>query len=188
MQALETIESNVESLKANLEEEQLLKEEAEFNKTVTSNTNTSTATDTSTVTVYRVQGGDPVSSKVRLTPDTNTGKFNISGNDTLFLNFGDWGHALDWLNTRGMTSELVSFDVQADFLDVLRGVSVNEWQRDEFPDFAARPLRVDTDYPDQYGIRNNLFSELKEYTIPGTFGVVLTWAEYAALASVGITP
>jgi hypothetical protein len=115
--------------------------------------------------VYRVQGGD---SKERLLVTAN-GNIEILGCDTLFLNFNQEARALEFLARRGDQSYLVRFAVRNEFLEFLRETSIDEREARLYPD---RPIRVDTQYPDQFGIRSNLFDELLEQVVSGSAEVI----------------
>lgn len=61
------------------------------------------------------------------------------------------------------------FAVTRNFLGFLRDISVDEDEARLYPD---RPIRVDILYPDQFGIRSNLFDELLEHVVPGSAEVI----------------
>lgn len=114
---------------------------------------------------YRVQGGD---SKERLLVTSN-GNIEIQGKGMLFLNFNQEVRALEFLARRGDYSYIVRFAVTREFLGFIRDISVDEDKARLYPD---RPIRVDTLYPDQFGIRSNLFDELLEHVVPGSAEVI----------------
>jgi hypothetical protein len=74
-----------------------------------------------------------------------------------------------FLARRGGCSYLVRFAVRNEFLEFLREASIDEREARLYPD---RPIRVDTQYLDQFGIRSNLFDELLEQVIPGSAEVI----------------
>ena len=114
---------------------------------------------------YRVQGGE---SKERILVTSN-GNIEIQGKGMLFLNFNQETRALEFLARRGDRSYMVRFAVESAFLGFLRDISVDEDKARLYPD---RPIKVDTHYPDQFGIRSNLFDELLEHVVPGSAEVI----------------
>lgn len=122
-------------------------------------------TDPNTAQVYRVQGGGS-QERILVTPD---GNIEIQGDNALFLNFNQQSRAFEFLARRGDGAYIVTFDVNDEFLQFVRDMSVSEREARLFPDL---PFRVDTRFPDQFGLRSNLFDFLKEYMIPGSARVI----------------
>ncbi|HEY4468769.1 MAG TPA: hemagglutinin repeat-containing protein [Klebsiella sp.] len=118
-----------------------------------------------TVTVYRVEG----------TPNTRVligenGQVTITGDTTLYLNFGDKARAQEFLqkrisqNMEGATVK--TFDVPKSVLDDLRKNAVSESEVKLYPN---RPIIADpTKAPDQYGIRPDKIKDLQDKIIQGT--------------------
>ncbi|EEX0089063.1 hypothetical protein HFW23_004461 [Salmonella enterica] len=118
-----------------------------------------------TVTVYRVEG----------TPNTRVlisenGQVTITGDTTLYLNFGDKARAQEFLqkrisqNMEGATVK--TFDVPKSVLDDLRKNAVSESEVKLYPN---RPIIADpTKSPDQYGIRPDKIKDLQDKIIQGT--------------------
>ncbi|WP_227521300.1 hemagglutinin repeat-containing protein [Raoultella sp. T31] len=118
-----------------------------------------------TVTVYRVEG----------TPNTRVligenGQVTITGDTTLYLNFGDKARAQEFLqkrisqNMEGATVK--TFDVPKSVLDDLRKNAVSESEVKLYPN---RPIVADpTKAPDQYGIRPDKIKDLQDKIIQGT--------------------
>ncbi|XKM14524.1 hemagglutinin repeat-containing protein [Orbaceae bacterium ac157xtp] len=117
------------------------------------------------VTVYRVEGA----------PNTrviigNNGEVTITGNTTLYLNFGDKARAQAFLEKRlsqnmdGAT--IKSFEVSKSFLDEIKKNAIfeSEVKFNKDKPVIADPTKAD----DQYGIRPNQFDELKNSIIQGS--------------------
>ncbi|EEM8546713.1 filamentous hemagglutinin N-terminal domain-containing protein [Salmonella enterica] len=119
----------------------------------------------STVTVYRVEG----------VPNTRVligekGQVTITGETTLYLNFGDKARAQEFLqkrisqNMEGATVK--TFEVPKSVLDDLRKNAVSESEVKLYPN---RPIIADpTKAPDQYGIRPDKIKDLQDKIIQGT--------------------
>lgn len=119
----------------------------------------------STVTVYRVEG----------TPNTRVligekGQVTITGETTLYLNFGDKTRAQEFLqkrisqNMEGATVK--TFEVPKSILSDLRKNAVSESEVKLYPN---RPIVADpTKAPDQYGIRPDQIKNLQDKIIQGT--------------------
>jgi hypothetical protein len=114
-----------------------------------------------------VQGSvPPNASKVRFQLGEG-GSVTIGGDDMLFVNLGQEGRALELLARRGETAELVRFNVTPEFAARLRAEAV-PWRIGR--QFPGRPQLVDpTKAPDQFGIPSNMFGELINNIVPGTF-------------------
>lgn len=121
----------------------------------------------STVTVYRVEG----------TPNTriligDNGKVTITGNTTLYLNFGDKARALEFFEKRGTQNmdgaTIKTFEVPNSVLDDLRKTAVKESVA-RLPENKGKPVIADpTKAKDQYGIRPEKLKELQDKIIQGT--------------------
>ncbi len=127
-----------------------------------------------TTKVYRVQGGTTSAglpgSQFRLAVTSNS-NIEINGNGMLHLNFGDQSRASWWLNNRGPTSQLVSFDVTNDFLANLRELAVPQSEARNFPGFPQidDPAIQDMNgNSTQFGIPSTMFEWLLESIIPGS--------------------
>ncbi len=118
-----------------------------------------------TVIVYRVEGA----------PNTrviigNNGEVTITGNTTLYLNFGDKARAQAFLDKRisqnmeGAT--IKSFEVSKSFLDEVKKNAVfeSEVKYNKDKPVIADPTKADN----QYGIRPNQFDELNKSIIQGS--------------------
>ena len=120
-----------------------------------------------TVTVYRVEG----------TPNTrvmigDNGQVSITGNTTLYLNFGDKARALEFFEKRGSQNmdgaAIKTFEVPHSVLDDLRNTAVKESVA-RLPENKGKPVIADpTKAKDQYGIRPEKLEELKDKIIQGT--------------------
>lgn len=119
----------------------------------------------STVTVYRVEGA----------PNTRVligekGQVTITGETTLYLNFGDKARAQEFLqkrisqNMEGATVK--TFEVPRSVLNDLRNNAVSESEVKLYPN---KPIVADpTKAPDQYGIRLDQIKDLQDKIIQGT--------------------
>lgn len=100
---------------------------------------------------------------------SETGEVTITGDQTLFLNFGQTTRAEEFLTRRisqGMESPTVKqFSVPTSYVEGLRRSAVFESEVHLFPD---APIRVDTAFPDQFGIRPQHFQRLQEVIVPNS--------------------
>ncbi|UWI97159.1 contact-dependent inhibition toxin CdiA [Enterobacter roggenkampii] len=121
----------------------------------------------STVTVYRVEG----------VPNTRVligekGQVTITGETTLYLNFGDKARAQEFLqkrisqNMEGAT--IKTFDVPTSVLNDLRNSAVKE-NVARLPENKGKPVIADpTKADDQYGIRPEKLKDLQDKIIRGS--------------------
>jgi len=117
------------------------------------------------VTVFRVEGTQ--NTRVLI---GEKGEVAITGEKTLFLNFGSRARAEEFLATRisqGLPgAEVKSFEVSKSFLEDIHRLSVPESKARLFPN---RPIIVDTTKaPDQFGLRPEQFDALKQAIRQGT--------------------
>jgi RHS repeat-associated protein len=119
--------------------------------------------DSSTTTAYRVQGGG---SKERITV-TPEGNIQIKGKDMLYVNFGNYDRALEFLGKRSEDAYIVQFEVSNELVDVIRSEAKLQY-RGVGREFPANPQLVDPKYPGQYGLPQEYFDLLIEFTIPGS--------------------
>jgi len=115
--------------------------------------------------VFRVEG--KVNQRISI---LEGGLVEISGDNMLFLNFGDEQRALEFFEKRiaqGMDDATIkSFDVPGEFLDYLREIAVPEQLAREFP---GSPIVVDiTKAADQFGLRWEQIEQLIEVIIQGS--------------------
>jgi RHS repeat-associated protein len=104
-------------------------------------------------TAYRVEGGG---SKIKFSVSENM--LTISGNDMLFVNFGQEARAMQFLAKRGDNAVLLEFKITKDFVDKIKNDAVPQSQGRLYP---TKPQVVDaTKAPDQFGIPQNYFQEL----------------------------
>jgi RHS repeat-associated protein len=126
-----------------------------------------------TVSVFRVEGEN---SRIKVDKDGNV---TIHGDGMLFLNFGDKDRADGFLSRRngqyGAGNRIISFQVDASFLQKLRDTSITERQLNKIAkkDKSAKllPLRVDKEFQDQYGLRRGGtpgIDDLQAAIIPGS--------------------
>ena len=120
-----------------------------------------------TVTVYRVEG----------TPNTriligDKGQVTITGDTTLYLNFGDQAREQEFLQKRisqnmdGVTVK--TFDVPGSVLEDLRRSAVKESVA-RLPENKGKPVIADpTKAGDQYGIRPEKLQELQDKILQGS--------------------
>ena len=108
--------------------------------------------------LYRVQGGGdlPNISKERFT--YKKGKLDISGDDMLYVNFGDSNRALKFLQKRGEGSYLVEVNVDRNFVNKIKKEAVAQRVGKANP---GKPQQVDqTVTNNSYGIPQEYFDEL----------------------------
>ena len=118
-----------------------------------------------TVQVYRVEG-EPYA---RILVDEN-GNITVQGRKMLFLNFGQRGRAIEFLQKllgrKLQGASIKSFRVPKSYLQRLRQNAVPESEASAYPD---KPIEVDvTKAPDQYGLREDQLDELVSEIIQGS--------------------
>ena len=94
--------------------------------------------------------------------------------DMLFINIDQEGRAMEFLTRRqgqanGEQAYLLTFRVNASFVDLLRSTAVPQSAGGLFPDC---PQVVDPQYPDQFGVPASLFDELLRNVVPGSVRTV----------------
>jgi hypothetical protein len=114
--------------------------------------------------VYRVEGANE---RVRI---INGYPIFRNSKTMLFLNFGNEKRMKSYLarrknDPRYAESTVKSFRVRSEYLQWLRDTAVPESQAAKFPD---APLKVDTRFRDQYGLRPQHIREIYGYIIPGS--------------------
>lgn len=102
----------------------------------------------------------------------DNGQVSITGNTTLYLNFGDKARALEFFEKRGSQNmdgaAIKTFEVPHSVLDDLRNTAVKESVA-RLPENKGKPVMADpTKAKDQYGIRPEKLEELKDKIIQGT--------------------
>ena len=119
------------------------------------------------VAVMRVEGLE----NARIVVGEN-GMVSITGDNMLFLNFGDKARAVQYFQQKlGAQNPLTDitvkqFSVSRRFVDDLKRFSVRESQKREFPD---RPLQVDISRTNSsYGLRSDHIEVLRNRIIQGT--------------------
>ncbi|MFJ2397403.1 RHS repeat-associated core domain-containing protein [Streptomyces sp. NPDC087843] len=117
-----------------------------------------------TVKVYRIEGEANARIKIR------NGYPLIKGANKkmIFLNFGNSKRANSYLARKvdeHGDSQMVSFEVDREFLNYLKNAAVPEKMAKRFPD---SPLVVDRKHADQYGLRPEQTKMMFDYIIPGT--------------------
>jgi RHS repeat-associated protein len=107
--------------------------------------------------MYRVQGGNvPNASKERLR--MVDGKYQIDGDDMLYVVFNEKQRALNFLNKRGDGSYLFDVKVKSDFYEKIRREAVDQRVGRKFP---GKPQQVDRNVSqNSFGIPKEYFDEL----------------------------
>jgi hypothetical protein len=118
------------------------------------------------VRVYRVEG----TPNSRIAIDDQGAVLIAEDTKMLFLNFGNRARAEAYFAQKleqGLPgAQIKSFEVSRQFLDELRATAVTQRTAAQFPD---RPQIVDvTKAPDQFGLRPEQVTALREAIIPGT--------------------
>jgi len=89
---------------------------------------------------------------------------------TFFLNFGQEERAQQFLQVRQSQGHLYdvikSFEIAEEFLQKLRQEAILESEVAQFG--RTRPVRVDMEFPDQFGLRPQQIEELRNAIIQGT--------------------
>ena len=119
----------------------------------------------SLIRVYRVEGD--VNARIEILDD---GLVKITGDNMLFLNFGNAQRALEFFEqraTQGMDGVAIkSFEVSSSFLDYLQSIAVPEQLARQFPD---APIVVDvTRAANQFGLRLEQIKQLMEAVVQGS--------------------
>lgn len=117
------------------------------------------------MTVFRVEG----TPNARLGID-DLGNVSLEpGNKTIWLNFGQEGRAMSYLDMKvadGLPgAHLKSFDVDPRFLDEIRATAVPESLARRNP---GAPIISRDPFPDQYGLRPDQFQRLMESVYQAT--------------------
>jgi filamentous hemagglutinin len=126
--------------------------------------------ESGTTKVFRVEG--PGNARVAIGAD---GSVSISGDKTLFLNFGDEARANAFYQQRLVNpntpgAQIKSFDVPNSYIDQLRAQAVPESMASQFP---GRPIQVDiTKTASSYGLRPDQVAGLTCVIVPGSGKVV----------------
>ncbi|MFP1629863.1 RHS repeat-associated core domain-containing protein [Streptomyces sp. 5K101] len=125
-----------------------------------------------TVNVFRVEGKGPgTNARIKI----RNGYPLIKGAEkkVIFLNFGNAKRANEYLARKaaehGGNSQLVTFQVDREFLSYLQKNAVPERMAKRYPD---APLVVDRKYSDQYGLRPEQTQMMFNHIIPGTARVI----------------
>lgn len=116
------------------------------------------------VTMYRVQGGGvlPNVSKERIL--LNESGIKITGDDMLYVNFGQKDRALEFLVKRGEQAYVIQAEVTEEFVNKVRSSSVIQSEGGLFP---SSPQKVDPSKAiDQYGLPKEWFGELEKSIVP----------------------
>ena len=122
--------------------------------------------------VYRVEGAGnqrlviDSAGRVDIPIVTNTQGREL----TLFLNFGHEERAQQFLQVRrsqGHLDDVIkSFEVSEAFLQKLRQEAILESEVAQFG--RMRPVRIDIEFPDQFGLRSQQIEALRNAIIQGT--------------------
>lgn len=127
---------------------------------------TAAVADRAPVTVYRVEG---TPNQRLLIDDAGNVSIAPGNNNTIWLNFGESGRAVDYLSTKvsqGLPdATLKSFDIAPDFLEQVQSQAVPEQFARSFP---ASPIISADPFPNQFGIRQNQFQQLLDSIYQGT--------------------
>lgn len=117
------------------------------------------------VTVFRVEGAP----NARFAIDDVGNVALEPGNKTVWLNFGQEGRAMSYLDRKvadGLPgAQLKSFEIDARFLDEIRSTAVPESLARRNP---GAPIISRDPYPDQFGLRPDQFQRLMESVFQGT--------------------
>ena len=117
------------------------------------------------VTVFRVEGAP----NARFAIDDMGNVALEPGNKTVWLNFGQEGRAMSYLDRKvadGLPgTQLKSFEIDARFLDEIRSTAVPESLARRNP---GAPILSRDPYPDQFGLRPDQFQRLMESVFQGT--------------------
>ena len=117
------------------------------------------------MTVFRVEG----TPNARFSIDDLGNVALEPGNKTIWLNFGQKGRAMSYLDRKvaeGLPdAHLKSFEVDAGLLDEIRATAVPENLARRNP---GAPIISRDPFPDQYGLRPEQFQRLMEFVYQGT--------------------
>lgn len=117
------------------------------------------------MTVFRVEGAP----NARFAIDDLGNVALEPGNKTIWLNFGQEGRAMSYLDRKvadGLPgAQLKSFEIDARFLDEIRSTAVPERLARRNP---GAPIISRDPYPDQFGLRPDQFQRLMESVFQGT--------------------
>jgi RHS repeat-associated protein len=117
--------------------------------------------------MFRVQGGG---SKTRFIVDESAKKVSISGDDMLFVNFGQESRAIEFLAQRGDDAVILKMKIDKKFVDKIRAEAVPQREGRLYP---GNPQVVDpSKAKDQFGLPKKYFEGLLKSIEEGSIEII----------------
>ncbi|MEL6984097.1 MAG: hypothetical protein AAFO29_16855, partial [Actinomycetota bacterium] len=98
------------------------------------------------------------------------GELQVTGDSMLFVTFDDLGRAKAYVANNRPGANIISFDIDPDFVDEVRAAAVQQSMAEDFP--GAPQIADSTKTDHSFGLPSEWITRLQEAAIPDTGRII----------------